>query len=66
MKHQRLYISADIEGVAGVVSREQLIPEGFEYNQAREWMTNEVVNFINTVIGAGIAMGLGKIMLLAL
>lgn len=24
-----------------------------------EWMTNEVVNFINTVIGAGIAIGLG-------
>jgi uncharacterized protein (TIGR00297 family) len=30
-----------------------------------EWMTNEVVNFINTVIGATIAMGLGQVMLLA-
>lgn len=30
-----------------------------------EWMTNEVVNFINTVIGATIAIGLGQIMLLA-
>jgi D-aminopeptidase len=29
MSHNRLYISADIEGMAGVVSREQTIPEGF-------------------------------------
>ncbi len=42
MKHQRLYISADIEGVAGVTSKDQTRPEGFEYRQAREWMTNEV------------------------
>mmetsp|Transcript_21677 Transcript_21677/g.26587 ORF Transcript_21677/g.26587 Transcript_21677/m.26587 type:complete len:375 (-) Transcript_21677:317-1441(-) len=29
-----------------------------------EWMTNEVVNFINTVIGAGIAIGLGRFLLI--
>ncbi len=39
---RRLYISADIEGVGGVVSKEQLMPSGFEYQQAREWMTGEV------------------------
>lgn len=42
MNQKRLYISADIEGVAGVVSKEQLSPAGFEYQQAREWMTAEV------------------------
>lgn len=37
-----LYISADIEGCAGVVSFQHLSPEGFEYREAREWMTAEV------------------------
>ena len=35
MTKKRLYISADIEGVAGVVSSEHMSPAGFEYNQAR-------------------------------
>lgn len=39
----RLYISADIEGIAGVVSRDHLMPEGFEYERARDWMTDTVV-----------------------
>lgn len=39
---QRLYISADIEGIAGVVSHEHMSPAGFEYQQAREWYTAEV------------------------
>ena len=43
MKHHRLYISADIEGTVGVTSKEQSGPTGFEYAQAREWMTNEVL-----------------------
>ena len=43
MKHHRLYISADIEGTVGVTSTEQTGPAGFEYAQAREWMTNEVI-----------------------
>ena len=38
----KLYISADIEGVAGVASRAQSGPEQFEYELAREWMTGEV------------------------
>ena len=38
----RLYISADIEGVAAVVSGEHMNPKGFEYQQARQWMTAEV------------------------
>ncbi len=38
----KLYISADIEGVAGVVSRDQGGPEAFEYAHGRSWMTREV------------------------
>ncbi|MEM7705323.1 MAG: M55 family metallopeptidase [Pseudomonadota bacterium] len=38
----KLYISADIEGVAGVTTRDQGGPEGFEYDKGREWMTGEV------------------------
>jgi len=40
----RIYISADIEGIAGVVSRENLLPGRFEYEQARDWMTQAVVS----------------------
>jgi len=39
----RLYISADIEGVAGVVTFHQTGPKSFEYERARRWMTGEVV-----------------------
>ncbi|MEM6681854.1 MAG: M55 family metallopeptidase [Pseudomonadota bacterium] len=38
----RLYISADIEGVAGVVTNAQTKVGGFEWQQARRWMTAEV------------------------
>ena len=51
---KRLYISADIEGVAGITSMEQLAPEGFEYNAAREWMTNEVLAVCEAAFDAGI------------
>lgn len=39
----RIFISADIEGVVGVVAREQGRPAGFEYEQARSWMTDAVL-----------------------
>ncbi|HYE52455.1 MAG TPA: M55 family metallopeptidase [Azospirillaceae bacterium] len=38
----RLHISADIEGIAGVTSRDHLMPSGFEYEPARRWMTETV------------------------
>ena len=38
----RVYISADMEGVAGVVGKQQLTPQGFEFQQFREFMTAEV------------------------
>lgn len=39
----RFYLSADIEGICGVVSREHTRPGGFEYERARDWMTQSVL-----------------------
>lgn len=50
----RLFISADIEGVAGVVSRDQAGPEGFEYAAARQLMTNEVLAVVRGAQAAGV------------
>lgn len=38
----KVYISADLEGIAGVVSKEQLGGENYNYKRARELMTEEV------------------------
>jgi D-amino peptidase len=50
---RKIYISADMEGVVGVVSGEQLSPGGFEYQRFRGFMTAEV----NAAIGAARAAG---------
>jgi D-amino peptidase len=55
----KVYISADMEGVAGVVTGDQLGPGGFEYQQARQWLTNE----INTAIQAAKDAGATEIVL---
>ena len=39
VKKMKIYISADMEGVVGVVSGEQLTPAGFEYQRFREFTT---------------------------
>lgn len=49
----KVYISADMEGIAGVVSGEQLGPQGFEYQRFREFMTNEVLAAIDGARAAG-------------
>lgn len=49
----RVYISADMEGIPGVVNRDQLNPEGFEYQHAREWMTDSVNAVIRGASRAG-------------
>jgi D-amino peptidase len=49
----RVYISADIEGVAGVVTGEQLGPSGFEYQRFRDFMTEEVLAAIRGLQEAG-------------
>jgi len=49
----RVYISADLEGVAGAVTPEQLGPGGFEYQRFREFMTAEVVAAIEGARAGG-------------
>jgi D-amino peptidase len=49
----KVLISADMEGVAGVVTGEQLGPQGFEYQRFREFMTNEVLAAIEGARAAG-------------
>ena len=49
----KIYISADMEGVVGTVTGEQLGPDGFEYERARRWMTGEVNAAIRGARAAG-------------
>jgi D-amino peptidase len=49
----KIYISADMEGVVGTVTEDQLGPEGFEYESARRWMTGEVNAAIRGARAAG-------------
>ncbi len=49
----RIYISADMEGVVGAVTGEQLAPGGFEYERFRQFMTNEVNAAIDAARAAG-------------
>lgn len=49
----RIYISADIEGIAGVVSKEHMRPGGYEYEEARDWMTAAVVEACEAARDAG-------------
>ena len=53
----RIFISVDMEGVAGAVTNEQLGKEGFEYARFRELMTEEA----NAAIAAARAAGAGEI-----
>ena len=53
----KVHISADMEGVVGAVTRDQLGPSGFEYQRFREFMTNEV----NAAIAAAKAAGATEI-----
>ena len=53
VKKMKIYISADMEGVVGVVSGDQLGPTGFDYQRARELMTQEVTAAIEAAFEAG-------------
>jgi D-amino peptidase len=50
---RRIYVSADMEGVAGVVTGDQLGPPGFEYERFRGFMTDEVLAAIEGARAAG-------------
>lgn len=56
-KKMKIYISVDMEGITGVVTGDQLGPQGFEYSRFREFMTQEA----NTAIEAAFAGGATEI-----
>jgi D-amino peptidase len=49
----KVYISVDMEGIAGVVTGDQLIPGGFEYERFRRFMTDEAVAAVKGAQAAG-------------
>ena len=52
-RKMKIYISADMEGVVGVVTADQLGPQGFEYERFRGFMTQEVNAAIEAAFEAG-------------
>lgn len=52
-RRMRIYISADMEGIVGVVTNEQLGPQGFEYARFREFMTQQVTAAIEAAFETG-------------
>jgi len=50
---QKILISVDMEGLAGVVTSEQLGPSGFEYQRFRQFMTDETLAAIDGALEAG-------------
>jgi D-amino peptidase len=52
-KKLKVYISVDMEGVAGVVTADQLVPGGFEYERFRHFMTEETLAAVRAAREAG-------------
>ena len=52
-KKLKIYISVDMEGVAGVVTADQLGTGGFEYERFRHFMTNEALATVRAAKEAG-------------
>ncbi len=50
----KIYISVDMEGVAGVVTADQLGPTGFEYERFRRFMTNETLAAVRAAKESGV------------
>ncbi|MBK5254624.1 MAG: M55 family metallopeptidase [Vicinamibacteria bacterium] len=49
----KVHISVDMEGIAGVVTGDQLGPAGFEYARFREFMTREAMAAVSAAKEAG-------------
>jgi D-amino peptidase len=49
----KVYVSVDMEGVAGTVTGDQLGPTGFEYARFREFMTREALAAVTAAKEAG-------------
>lgn len=52
-KDLKIYISVDMEGIAGSVTGEQLSPGGFEYERFREFTTAETLAAVDAAFAAG-------------
>jgi len=52
-KQLKIFISVDMEGIAGAVTNDQLGPGGFEYERFREFMTAEALAAVNAARAAG-------------
>ena len=52
-KKLKIYVSVDMEGVAGVVTADQLGPTGFEYDRFRQFMTNETLAAVRAAKESG-------------
>ncbi|MDH5198180.1 MAG: M55 family metallopeptidase [Gemmatimonadota bacterium] len=51
---RKLFVSVDMEGIAGVVTGEQLGPGGFEYERFRRFTTEEVLAVIRGARATGV------------
>jgi len=49
----KVYISVDMEGITGVVTADQLGPQGFEYERFRNFMTEEALAAVRAAKAAG-------------
>ncbi|HET7293585.1 MAG TPA: M55 family metallopeptidase [Vicinamibacteria bacterium] len=49
----KVHVSVDMEGIAGVVSGDQLGPSEFEYQRFREFMTREALAAVQAALEAG-------------
>src|SRR6266700_5805244 len=49
----KVFISVDMEGIAGVVTADQLGPGGFEYERFRKFMTDEALAAVKGAKEAG-------------
>lgn len=54
-KKLKIFISVDMEGIAGVVHSDQTSSSGKDYNLARRWMTGEVNAVVTGALQAGAA-----------
>jgi D-amino peptidase len=52
-KGLKVHISVDMEGIAGVVTGDQLGPQGFEYGRFREFMTREALAAVTAAKESG-------------
>jgi D-amino peptidase len=49
----KVYVSADLEGVAGIVAWEQCIAGGDDYQLGRDLLTGEVFAAVQAAVAAG-------------